>query len=59
MKHRRPESTTALVCIAAADAQLRCSTFCAACAHYVHDRRVDERRHALRRSSERRILQRL
>jgi hypothetical protein len=59
MKHRRPESVTGLICIAAANARLQCSTCCAACAHFVHDRRVDERRQSLRRSSDRRILHRM
>jgi hypothetical protein len=58
MKHRRPESPR-LICIAAVDARLHCSTCCAACADYVQDRRVDERRQTLRRSSDRRVLLRL
>jgi hypothetical protein len=59
MKHRRPESATRLICIAAVDARLHCSTCCAACAHFVHERRIDERRQTLRHSSDRRILHRL
>jgi hypothetical protein len=58
MKHRLPEPPR-LICIAAVDERLYCSTCCAACAHYVLERRVDERRQTLRRSSDRRILLRL
>jgi hypothetical protein len=48
-----------MICVADVDTRLGCSTFCAACAHYVRDRRVGERRTCPRRTHDRRILGRI
>jgi len=48
-----------MICVADVDTRLSCSTFCAACAYYVRDRRVGERRSCPRPTHDRRILGRL
>jgi hypothetical protein len=48
-----------MLCVADVDTRLACGTFCAACSHYVRDRRLDERRDRPRRSHDRRVLARI
>ena len=48
-----------VLCVAEVDTRLTCSTYCAACPHYVYDRRVGERRDGWLRTTDRRIFTRL
>ncbi len=48
-----------MLCVAEVDTRLTCSTYCAACAYYVRQRRIEERRACPRRTHDRRILGRL
>jgi len=56
---RSPDRHPALICVADVDTRLTCSACCAACPHYMHDRRQGERRASPRPTPDRRVLGRV
>lgn len=49
----------AMLCVADVDTRLACQAFCAACSHYVSERRKGERRATPRATGDRRVMSRL
>jgi hypothetical protein len=47
-----------MLCVADVDTRLVCNAVCVTCAHYMPDRRRDERRATPRRTLDRRIMSR-
>lgn len=47
-----------MICVADVDTRLCCSAICVACAHFVPDRRRQERRATPRRTLDRRVMNR-
>jgi len=47
-----------MICVADVDTRLCCNTICVACAHFMPDRRRQERRDTPRRTRDRRVMNR-